>query len=115
MKKRLFLLVILGFPALIFAGAFARAVGLAKDGPVPDEYRDLNCDGKVSPIEWLRAGLDYDVRDASEGCKAIYFVKTDTAVVYRCPAEPKCRTARQWNAAHANEGRSSPASSDPRR
>ena len=101
MSGRVVLFILLGFPALIFAAAFARAVGLAKDGPVPAEYRDLDCDGKVTSIEWLRAGLDYDIRDAGEGCSAIYHIKTDRAVVYQCRTLPKCRTAREWKEAHA--------------
>jgi hypothetical protein len=101
LQKKLFLLLLLGFPLVIFAAAFGRAVNLARQGPVPEALRDLNCDGRVSAIEWLRAGLDYDLRDAGEGCTAVYFVKTGTAVVYRCKTEPLCRTARQWKAAHA--------------
>jgi hypothetical protein len=100
-RSKLLLGLILGFPALLFAAAALRAVDLAREGPVPAEYRDLNCDGKVSPIEWLRAGLDYDLKDVGEGCKAIYYVKTNHTVVFRCDTEPKCRTAQQWHPASA--------------
>jgi hypothetical protein len=95
-RSRLLLALILGFPAILFAVAGVRAVALAREGPVPPELRDLNCDGKVSAIEWLRAGLDYDLRDAGSGCTAVYHVKTGRAVVYRCDGEPRCRTASQW-------------------
>ena len=92
---RLIILFILLFPVLLFGIAGARAVELARTGPVPEEMRDLDCDGKVSAIEWLRAGLDYDIRDAGNGCTAVYHVKTNHAVVYRCKTAPVCRTAAQ--------------------
>jgi hypothetical protein len=95
-RSRLVLAVILGLPAVLFGLAALRAVSLAREGPVPDAMRDLNCDGKVSTIEWLRAGLDYDIKDAGQGCTAVYHVKTGRAVAYQCKTEPKCRTARQW-------------------
>ena len=94
MRGRILLSAIVGFPALLFAAAGYRAVELARQGPVPPEWRDLNCDGKVSPIEWLRAGLDYDLRDAENGCRAIYHVKTGRVVVHRCESEPRCRPVR---------------------
>jgi hypothetical protein len=93
-RGKFVLFAILGFPAVLFAAAGLRAVELARIGPVPAELRDLNCDGKVSAIEWLRAGLDYDLRDAGDGCRAVYHVKTGRAVVLRCASEPKCRAAR---------------------
>ncbi len=95
-NSRLVLLLILGLPVLLFGAAGMRAVALAKDGPVPEALRDLDCDGKVTTVEWLRAGLDYDLKDVGEGCTAVYHVKTNHTVVYRCKTEPLCRTARQW-------------------
>ena len=99
MRGKAVLFLILGIPAVLFGAAALRAVALAKDGPVPEAMRDLDCDGKVSSIEWLRAGLDYDLRDAGQGCTAVYHVKTGFAVVYRCKTEPTCRTSRQWSPA----------------
>jgi len=95
-SKAVALGLILGLPALLFAAAAYRAVQLAGEGPVPVEMRDLDCDGRVSRMEWLRGGLDYDRRDEGQGCTAIFHIKTGRAVVYRCATAPRCRTARQW-------------------
>ena len=105
MNGKIVLGLILGIPALLFTAAGFRAVALAREGPVPEALRDLDCDGKVSAIEWLRAGLDYDVRDAGQGCTAVYHVKTNHAVVYRCETEPKCRTSRQWAVQEAGKAK----------
>jgi hypothetical protein len=92
-SRRATVLVIVALPLLLFALSFARAVQLAREGEVPDEFRDLNCDGKVTPIEWLRAGVDLRVRPGADGCTEIWHPKTGRTIVTRCPAEPKCRLA----------------------
>jgi hypothetical protein len=102
LRGKIVLYFILGFPAVFFAAAGIRAIDIARSGPVPNELRDLDCDGHVGAIEWLRAGLDYELRDAGQGCTAVVHVKTGHAVVYRCNTEPRCRTARQWDAAASN-------------
>jgi hypothetical protein len=73
-----------------------RAVQLAAEGEVPPGVRDLNCDGKVSPVEWLRGGIDFRLRPSQlvPGCQDIYAVKSGAPVVVRCPAAPVCRIAR---------------------
>jgi len=73
-----------------------RAVQLAREGEVPEAWRDLNCDGKVSWAEWLRAGIDFRLRPSQlvPGCQDVYAVKTGRAMVVRCEAAPQCRTAR---------------------
>ena len=95
-RSRLIAFVILGFPTTMFALAGLRAVQLAGEGGVPAELRDLNCDGRVSWIEWLRGGIDFRLRPSTlaAGCQEIYAVKTDVPVVVRCEAEPRCRRAR---------------------
>ena len=97
MSSRSTALVILGAPVLLFLLSGVRAVQLAREGEVPLEYRDLDCDGKVSPVEWLRAGIDFRVRpsQAISGCEEIYAVKTGRALVIRCPSAPRCRLARE--------------------
>jgi|GEM_PF-1470331 len=95
-KSRLITLIILGAPLLMFAFSGLRAIELASEGEVPAPLRDLDCDGKVSAIEWLRGGIDFRLRPSTlaPGCREIYAVKTDVAVVVRCEAEPLCRLAR---------------------
>ena len=95
-KSRLITLIILGGPVLMFGLAGLRAIDLASEGEVPAELRDLNCDGKVSPIEWLRGGIDFRLRASSlaPGCQEIYAVKSGVPVVVRCPEPPVCRLAR---------------------
>lgn len=95
-RSRLIALVILGFPTGMFLLAGLRAVQLASEGDVPAELRDLDCDGKVSTMEWLRGGIDFRLRPSTlaPGCQEIYAVKTDVPVVVRCEAEPRCRLAR---------------------
>jgi hypothetical protein len=88
-------LVILGAPVFLFLLSGLRAVQLAREGEVPEEYRDLDCDGKVSRVEWLRAGIDFRVRPSQQlpGCDEVYAVKTGRALVVRCPQPPRCRRA----------------------
>ena len=80
----------------MFALAGLRAVQLAGEGEVPAALRDLDCDGKVSAIEWLRGGIDFRLRPSTlaAGCQEIYAVKTGVPVVVRCEQEPRCRLAR---------------------
>ncbi len=95
-RSQLIAFVILGFPTVMFGLAGLRAVQLASEGEVPAELRDLDCDGKVSAIEWLRGGIDFRLRPSTlaAGCQEIYAVKTDVPVVVRCEKEPRCRLAR---------------------
>jgi len=95
-KTRFIALFILGAPVALFLLSGLRAVQLASAGEVPAEFRDLDCDGKVSPIEWLRGGIDFRVRPSqlAAGCQEIYAVKTGAPVVVRCPEPPICRVAR---------------------
>ena len=69
---------------------------LAREGEVPEAWRDLNCDGKVSWAEWLRGGIDFRLRPSEliPGCQEVYAVKTGRALVVRCEAAPQCRLAR---------------------
>jgi hypothetical protein len=92
-SKRLALGFILGLPVLLFALAGARAVELAAEGEVPPEWRDLDCDGQVTRIEWLRGGLDFRLRPSSSrpGCTELVHAKAGYVAVVRCPAEPRCR------------------------
>ena len=95
-KSRFIVLLILGGPVALFAMSGLRAVQLAQEGEVPAALRDLNCDGKVSPVEWLRGGIDFRLRPSAlvAGCQDIVFVKTGVPVVVRCPTPPECRVAR---------------------
>ena len=95
-KSRLVALFILGAPATLFLLSGLRAVQLAREGEVPEAWRDLNCDGKVSPVEWLRGGIDFRVRPSQlvPGCQDIYAVKSGAPVVVRCNEPPLCRIAR---------------------
>jgi hypothetical protein len=95
-KSRLIALVILGAPLALFLLSGLRAVQLAQEGDVPADLRDLNCDGKVSPVEWLRGGIDFRIRPSQlvAGCQDIYAVKSGAPVVVRCPDAPVCRIAR---------------------
>ncbi len=95
-RSRLILLLILGIPVGMFTLAGLRAVQLAGEGEVPAAWRDLDCDGKVTVIEWLRGGIDFRLRPSTlaAGCQEIYAVKTSVPVVVRCESEPRCRLAR---------------------
>jgi hypothetical protein len=95
-EKRVLLLVILGLPLAIFLLSGLRAVQLAAEGEVPAELRDLDCDGKVSAIEWLRGGLDFRLRPSTlvPGCQEVLHVKTGRVMTIRCPQPPVCRLAR---------------------
>ena len=95
-KSRFIALLILGGPVAVFALSGLRAVQLAEEGDVPAALRDLNCDGTVSPAEWLRGGIDFRLRPSAlvAGCQDIYAVKTGVPVVVRCPEPPHCRLAR---------------------
>ena len=94
-RRRLLLTFILLFPLALFAMAGVRAFQLAREGEVPDALRDLNCDGKVSPAEWLRGGIDFRLRPSQlvPGCQDVYAVKSGQVLVVRCPDEPRCRRA----------------------
>jgi len=89
-------LIILGAPLLVFLLSGVRAVQLAREGEVPENWRDLNCDGETSWAEWLRGGIDFRLRPSQvlPGCQEIYAVKTGRAIVVRCEAPPQCRLAR---------------------
>ena len=96
MSSRWTALVILGAPVGLFVLSGLRAIQLAQEGEVPPDYRDLDCDGKVSRIEWLRGGIDFRVRPSEQlrGCDEVYAVKTGRAMVVRCPEPPLCRLAK---------------------
>jgi hypothetical protein len=95
-KSRFLALLILGGPLALFLLSGVRAVQLAQEGEVPYEWRDLNCDGKVSPVEWLRGGIDFRLRPSQlvPGCQDVYAVKSGAPVVVRCTEPPACRIAR---------------------
>jgi hypothetical protein len=92
-RGRLLLTFILLVPFALFVIAGLRAVQLAREGDVPDALRDLNCDGKVSPAEWLRGGIDFRLRPSQlvAGCQDVYAVKSGQILVVRCAMEPLCR------------------------
>jgi hypothetical protein len=94
-RPRLLLTFILLFPLGLFVMAGVRAFQLAREGEVPAELRDLNCDGKVSAAEWLRGGIDFRLRPSAlvPGCQDVYAVKSGQVLVVRCPQEPRCRRA----------------------
>ena len=96
MKPRVLALIIVGAPVLFFVLTGVRAVQLAREGEVPEAWRDLDCDGKVSWAEWLRGGIDFRLRPSElvPGCQDVYAVKTGRAMVVRCEAAPQCRLAR---------------------
>ena len=96
MSSRWTALVILGAPALLFALSGVRAIQLAREGEVPEAFRDLDCDGKVSPIEWLRGGVDFRLRPSQlvAGCEDVFHAKTGQVLVVRCAEAPQCRLAR---------------------
>ena len=95
-KSRWLALLILGAPVALFLLSGIRAVQLAQEGDVPARWRDLDCDGKVSPIEWLRGGIDFRLRPSQlvAGCQDVYAVKSGAPVVVRCTEPPVCRIAR---------------------
>lgn len=78
---------------LLFSLAAARAIELASDSEVPAEWRDLDCDGRVSRIEWLRGGLDFRLRASAAlpGCTELVHAKAGYVAVVRCPVAPLCR------------------------
>lgn len=96
MSARSTALVILGAPVLLFLLSGVRAVQLAREGEVPEALRDLDCDGKVSPIEWLRGGIDFRLRPSQlvAGCQDVVHVKSGQVLVVRCSEAPVCRLAR---------------------
>ena len=96
MKPRALALLIVGAPVLFFLLTALRAVQLAREGEVPEAWRDLDCDGKVSWAEWLRGGIDFRLRPSQlvPGCQDVYAVKTGRVMVLRCETAPKCRSAR---------------------
>jgi len=71
-------------------------VQLAREGDVPELWRDLDCDGTVGWAEWLRGGIDFRLRPSTlvPGCQEIYAVKGGAPIVVRCEAAPQCRLAR---------------------
>jgi len=96
LKPRVLALIIVGAPVVFFLLTAVRAVQLAREGEVPEPWRDLDCDGKVSWAEWLRGGIDFRLRPSElvPGCQDVYAVKTGRAMVVRCEAAPQCRKAR---------------------
>jgi len=96
LKPRVLALIIVGGPVLFFVFTGLRAVQLAREGEVPEAWRDLDCDGKISWAEWLRGGIDFRVRPSqlAPGCQDVYAVKTGRVMVLRCEAPPKCRSMR---------------------
>jgi hypothetical protein len=94
-KSRIVAVIILLGPLALFAMSGFRAVELAREGEVPEAFRDLNCDGKVSFAEWLRGGIDFRLRPSQlvAGCQDVVFVKTEQTLVVRCEEAPKCRLA----------------------
>ena len=94
-RPRLLLTFILLFPLALFVLAGVRAVQLAREGEVPGALQDLDCDGKVSPAEWLRGGIDFRLRPSQlvPGCQDVYSAKSGQVLVLRCPEEPRCRRA----------------------
>jgi hypothetical protein len=93
LSPKLTVVIIVGLPSVLFAMSGFRAYQLAQEGEVPEAFRDLNCDGKVSPAEWLRGGIDFRLRPSKlvEGCQDVYMVKSSEAVVVRCETAPRCR------------------------
>jgi hypothetical protein len=96
MKPRWIALIILGGPALLFGLSGVRAVQLAREGDVPEAFRDLDCDGEISWAEWLRGGIDFRLRPSQlvAGCQDVYAVKSGAVVVVRCAKAPQCRLER---------------------
>src|SRR5947209_20317932 len=95
MRRHVLVTAILFFPVALFGVSGVRAVQLAREGEVPAELRDLNCDGKVSRAEWLRGGIDFRLRPSRlvPGCQDVYSVKSGQVLVVHCPTEPRCRRA----------------------
>ena len=81
---------ILVFPLAFFLFSGLRAVQLAREGEVPPPLRDLDCDGKVSYVEWLRGGLDFRLRLRGDGCTEIVHAKSGQVLVVRCETGPRC-------------------------
>jgi len=96
LKPRLVALIILGAPVLLFLLSGIRAVQLAREGEVPEVFRDLDCDGRTSWLEWLRGGIDFRLRPSQlvPRCQDVYVAKTGKALVVRCETAPRCRLAR---------------------
>jgi hypothetical protein len=96
LKPRVLALIIVGAPVVFFLLSGVRAVQLAREGEVPEAWRDMDCDGKVSWAEWLRGGIDFRLRPSQlvPGCQDVFAVKTGRALVVRCEAAPQCRRAR---------------------
>ena len=71
-----------------------RAVQLAREGDVPEAWRDLDCDGKISWAEWLRGGIDFRLRPSQlvPGCQDIYAVKSGAPIVVRTAFKPIATT-----------------------
>jgi hypothetical protein len=95
-KPRWTALVILGAPLLLFVMSGVRAVQLARESEVPEALRDLDCDGKVSPVEWLRGGIDFRLQPSQlvPGCQDLVHAKSGQVLVVRCAEPPQCRLAR---------------------
>ena len=88
---KLLVTAILLFPVVLFGVSGIRAVQLAREGDVPAELRDLDCDGQIRPMEWLRGGIDFRLRARADGCSELVHAKTGQVFVVRCAAEPRCR------------------------
>jgi len=89
-------LAILAFPVAIFLLSGLGYAYLAAQNPIPSEWRDLDCDGHVSPLEWLKGGIDYGMRPSKvSGCSELFALKDGLPVVVRCPTAPQCRIARE--------------------
>jgi hypothetical protein len=91
MGRRVLVTAILLFPVGLFGVSGIRAVQLAREGEVPAELRDLDCDGQVRFFEWLRGGIDFRLRPRADGCEEIVHAKTGQVFVVRCATEPRCR------------------------
>jgi hypothetical protein len=89
--RRLLVTGILLFPVALFGVSGIRAIQLAREGEVPSELRDLDCDGQVRFFEWLRGGIDFRLRPRADGCEEIVHAKTGQVFVVRCAQEPRCR------------------------
>jgi energy-converting hydrogenase Eha subunit G len=96
LKPRPLALFIIAAPVVFFLLSGVRAIQLAREGDVPEAWRDLNCDGKVSWAEWLRGGIDFRLRPSElvPGCQDVFAVNTGRAIVVRCEAPRQCRLAR---------------------
>jgi len=97
MRRRILIVVTVVFVSLAL-GVFAYTVKAARDNPIPNDARDLDCDGSISAFEWYTAGLNYGWRGASDGtlgCMEVFSLKDGLPAVGVCQQSPRCRLARQ--------------------